>query len=69
MRCVIVNGATLKTQAPCAHCGKLINDTYVREIGSRIIYCDFRCYGIAVETSIAALAYRNSAPIPRIRNS
>jgi hypothetical protein len=52
MRCVIVNGAKLKAQACCARCGRPIGDSYIREIGSRLIYCDFHCYSVALETSV-----------------
>jgi hypothetical protein len=69
MRCVIVNEAKLKAEAACAHCGKPIRDSYVREIGSGIIYCDFRCYGIAAETSITAPGYRVPAQAARTRSS
>jgi hypothetical protein len=60
MRCIVVNGANLKSEASCAHCRRKIKDSYVREIGSRVIYCDFACYSIAVETSIVALGYRSA---------
>lgn len=58
MRCVIVNGAKLKADALCAHCGGKVGVNYVREIDTRLIYCDFRCYSIAVETSVRILGYR-----------
>lgn len=61
MRCVLVNGAKLKTDASCAHCGGKIGDDYVRDIGTRLIYCDFRCFSVAVETSIRKLGYRPPA--------
>jgi hypothetical protein len=61
VRCVFVNGAKLKADTSCTHCSNKIGDSYVREIGSRLIYCDFRCYDVAVETSIKALAYRAPA--------
>jgi hypothetical protein len=58
MRCVVVNGAKLKADALCAHCGNKVGMNYVREISTRLIYCDFHCYGVAVEPSIRALGYR-----------
>jgi hypothetical protein len=61
MRCVIVNGATPKADAFCAHCGSKIADTYVRELGSGLLYCDYRCYSVAVEMSVPALGYRQPA--------
>jgi hypothetical protein len=57
MRCVVVNGAQLKADAVCAHYANRIGENYIREIGSRLIYCEYRCYGIAAELSAAALAY------------
>jgi hypothetical protein len=61
MRCVVVNGANLKAETACAHCGNKIGESYVREIGSRLIYCDFRCYCVAVERAITVLGYRAQA--------
>lgn len=61
MRCVVVNGALLKAESSCAHCGRKIGEGYVREIGSRLIYCDFQCYSVAVETALTVLGYRPPA--------
>jgi len=63
MRCVLVNGARLKAPTLCAHCGTKISASYVREIGTRIVYCDFRCYRVAVEMSARSLS--NGTPTPR----
>lgn len=57
MRCVLVNGARLKAPALCAHCGNKISANYVREIGTRIVYCDFRCYSVAIETSVRMVGH------------
>jgi hypothetical protein len=57
MRCVLVNGARLKAPTLCAHCGNKISANYVREIGTRIVYCDFRCYSVAIETSVRMLGH------------
>lgn len=61
MRCVVVNGAKLKAEMPCAHCGSKIGESYIRDIGSRLIYCDFRCYSNAAEQSALAFGYRAPA--------
>ncbi len=58
MRCIIVNGANLKAGDCCAHCGNNIGESYIREIGTRQIYCDYRCYSGEVELPIIALGYR-----------
>lgn len=60
MRCVIVNRAKLKAEALCAHCRNKIGEGYVREVGSRVLYCNFRCYSIAIEA-------HNLAPSPSNR--
>jgi hypothetical protein len=69
MRCIIVNDAYLKAEAFCAHCGNRIGESYVREIGSLLIYCDYRCYAVAVKVSTAALGYRGSEVGAWIRSS
>ena len=61
MRCVLVNGAKLKAQTSCAHCSRAIAESYVREIGSLRVYCDFRCFGIAAES---AAVMRNAYRMP-----
>jgi hypothetical protein len=58
MRCVVVNGAKLKAETQCANCRRKISDGYVREIRTRRVYCDFRCYSTAVQTPLEALIYR-----------
>jgi hypothetical protein len=55
---VLVNGAKLKAETLCAHCGNKVGMNYVREIGTQLIYCDFRCYSVAAGTPLRALGYR-----------
>ncbi|HTV38571.1 MAG TPA: hypothetical protein VMF12_19235 [Xanthobacteraceae bacterium] len=69
MRCMFVNGARLKAPASCAHCGNQIGTSYVREIATRIVFCDFRCYSAAVEMSLRMLGYRTPTPSARTRRS
>ncbi len=58
MRCVVVNEANLKAEAFCAHCAEKIGDRYLREIRTRLIYCDYHCYSVAVESAILTPQYR-----------
>jgi hypothetical protein len=70
MRCVVVNGAKLKANATCAHCGSKIGNGYIRELDTRLIYCDYRCYSIALEASVVAVtAYRPPAISAGTRSS
>ena len=57
MRCIIVNGATLKAGVCCAHCHNKIGESYIREIGTQRFYCNLGCYG-AVEVPVMAVVYR-----------
>lgn len=52
MRCILVNEANLKAGAYCTCCRKPIGDSYLREIGTRFLYCDYDCY----QTGSAAAA-------------
>jgi hypothetical protein len=69
MRCIIVNNANLKVEACCAHCGGRIGKGYVREIGSRLTYCDYRCYSVAFKSSVAAIGFLAPSPSAWSRRS
>jgi hypothetical protein len=58
MRCILVGDANLKSDTCCTYCRKKIGDSYAREIGSRLIYCDYDCYRLAVETTVVTLNAR-----------
>jgi hypothetical protein len=62
MRCIMVNGAKLKTDACCHYCRKAIAEHYVREIGNRQIYCDHDCYCYAIGMMGPALPTRARPP-------
>jgi hypothetical protein len=49
LRYMLVNDANPKTHAYCAQCGTKIGQQYVRETGSRSVFCDFACYRCVVE--------------------
>jgi hypothetical protein len=44
MKFVLVNGRTPRPQSFCALCCEAIAESYVREIATRLSYCDQRCY-------------------------
>ena len=58
MRCILVSNASLKSDTRCTYCSKKIGDSYAREIGSRLIYCDFDCFRRAAEQPVLALSAR-----------
>jgi hypothetical protein len=69
MRCIIVNNANLKAEVCCAHCGRRIDESYVREICSQLIYCDYRCYSVAFKSSVSAIGYLVPTPSAWSRSS
>jgi len=44
MRFILVNGRTPCRRSTCALCSKPIGTNYLREIATRLPYCDAYCY-------------------------
>jgi hypothetical protein len=44
MKFVVVNGRTPRPQSFCALCCKSIGESYLRELATRLSYCDDNCY-------------------------
>ena len=44
MNFVLVNGRTPRPQSFCAMCCEPIGESYLREIATRLSYCDHNCY-------------------------
>ena len=44
MKFVLVNGRTPQPQSFCALCCEPIRESYLRELATRLSYCDHRCY-------------------------
>jgi hypothetical protein len=44
MKFILVNGRTPRPQSSCALCCEPIEETYLREIATRLSYCDHQCY-------------------------
>jgi hypothetical protein len=59
MRFILVNGSTPCRQSSCTLCGEQIGGHYLREIATRLPYCDPDCY--ANHCAGAALALENHA--------
>jgi hypothetical protein len=64
MRYILVNGRTPSGKPLCARCGEHIGANYLREIGTRIFYCDHECYADHCTSADLALGShaRVSAP-------
>jgi hypothetical protein len=55
MRFILVNGRRPCRQASCALCAKPIGTSYLREIATRLPYCDADCYADHCAGAILAL--------------
>jgi hypothetical protein len=56
MKFVLVNGRTPCKQSSCVLCGEPIGASYLREIGTRLCYCDHDCYAYHCNSAVVALA-------------
>jgi hypothetical protein len=44
MNFLLVNGRTPCRSSLCAMCGKSIGNSYLREMGTQLYYCDLNCH-------------------------
>jgi hypothetical protein len=44
MNFVLVNGRTPCRNSACALCGESVGNSYLRELGTQLYYCDHGCY-------------------------
>jgi hypothetical protein len=61
MRFVLVNGRTPSPQTFCVLCCEPIGVNYLREIGTRLSYCDHDCYADHCRSAIMVLENRARA--------
>jgi hypothetical protein len=57
MKFVLVNDRHPREDAWCPICAEKIGDTYVREVQTRLLYCDSQCYRGAVKVAVLALEH------------
>ena len=56
MKFVLVNDSPLRGSSRCTHCSKAIRAGYLRDLASKLSYCDYRCYPARETMSIARAA-------------
>ena len=44
MKFILVNGRTPRPESFCTLCCEPIGETYLREVATRLSYCDHQCY-------------------------
>jgi hypothetical protein len=52
---VLVNGRMPRPQSCCAFCWEPIGESYLREIATRLSYCDHKCYAGHLKLAVPAL--------------
>ena len=55
MKFVLVNGRTPRPQCFCALCCEPIGESYLRELTTRLSYCDHKCYAGHCKLLVLAL--------------
>jgi hypothetical protein len=61
MKFVLVTGRTLRTQSLCALCCEPIGESYLRDIVTRLPYCNHECYVDHCKAPVLALQYHAMA--------
>jgi hypothetical protein len=58
MRFILVNGRTPRPRSLCVMCVHPVGTTYLREVGTQLIYCDHDCYAAHCESAVRLLDHR-----------
>jgi hypothetical protein len=58
MRFILVNGRTPCPQSSCVLCCEPIGTSYLREIGTRLSYCDHNCYADHCRSAVLVPEHR-----------
>jgi hypothetical protein len=61
VRFILVNGRTPRPESFCVMCDQPIEKSYLREIGTHLIYCDHDCYADHCESAFLLLENRARA--------
>jgi hypothetical protein len=61
MKFVVVNGRSPRLQSTCTQCRKQIGDSYLRDIATRLSYCNQKCYGGHRKSAVSAIRFQARA--------
>jgi hypothetical protein len=61
MRFVLVNGRTPFRQISCVLCREPIGAGYLRDVRTRLCYCDAKCYALRCEATVLLIDNRTRA--------
>jgi hypothetical protein len=55
VRFILVNGRKPRSRSCCVLCNQPVGTTYLREVGTHLIYCDYDCYAAHCENAVLLL--------------
>jgi hypothetical protein len=58
---ILVNGRTPRPQSFCVGCDQPVRASYLREIGTHLIYCDHNCYADHCKGAVLLLESQSRA--------
>jgi hypothetical protein len=61
MKFVLVNDRSLRPQVRCVKCDQRIETSYLRELGTDLIYCNHDCYAEHCQSAFLLLESRARA--------
>jgi hypothetical protein len=63
VRFIMVNGRTPRPRSSCVMCNQPVGASYLREIGTHLIYCDHNCYESHFRSAVMLLENRAIASL------
>jgi hypothetical protein len=63
VRFILVHGRTPRSRSSCVMCGQPVGTNYLREVGTRLIYCDHNCYAAHCESAVLLLDNQATASL------
>jgi hypothetical protein len=66
MKFVLVNSRIPRPQVRCTKCDQPIETSYLREIGTHLIYCNHNCYEDRCQSAILLLDNRARSTHPTV---
>jgi hypothetical protein len=67
MKFVLVNGRAPRAESFCALCCEPIGESYLRELATRLSYCDHKCYMGHCKLAVSVPKERAKASLRRLR--
>jgi hypothetical protein len=66
VRFILVNGRSPRGRFSCVMCDQTVGASYLREIGTLLVYCDHNCYATHCKSAVQLLENRAPRSRPNI---